>query len=150
MAGWTRWAAGAVAAGWLATAPAGAAEAGAFRLPDAAVAALYARPAPPRTTAELRRFFTADLARALAARRGGDRRPDWRYDGGRAARPRLEDYAGGPGSEVIRAHLPGGPIDYLVCLHAPNDWRVKDVTSPKTGSLRKALKLRPADAVEGC
>ena len=145
MAGMGRRAAWAAAAGWLLAAPAAGA-AGAFRLPDEAVAALYARPAPPRTAAELRRVFTADLARALAKRQGGD----WRYDGGRPARPRLEDYAAGPGSEVIRAHLPGGPVDYLVCLHGPDDWRVKDVTAPKTGSLRKALKLRPAEAVEGC
>lgn len=135
------------AAGMLAAAAAPAA-AGTrlFRLPDAAVAAIYARPAPPRTTAELRRFFTADLARALAARKGGD----WRYDGGRPARPRLEDYAGGPGEEVIRVHLPGGPVDYLVCLHAPDDWRIKDVTAPKGGSLRKSLGLRPAESVDAC
>ena len=143
----TRWAAWAAAAGLAAMAPgAGAAQARAFRLPNAAVEALYARPTPPKTTAELRRFFTADLARALSTRRGGD----WRYDGGRPAPPRLEDYAAGAGEEVIRVHLPSGPVDYLVCLHAPNDWRVKDVTGVKTGSLRKALKLRPAEAVEGC
>lgn len=153
MARRTRWAAWAAAAGWLAAAPAAsAAEAGAgvFRLPDAAVAAIYARPTPPRTTAELRRFFTADLARALAARKGDDGRPDWRYGGGRPARPRLEDYAGGPGEEVIRVHLPGGPVDYLVCLHAPDDWRIKDVTAPKRGSLRKSLGLRPAESVDAC
>ena len=128
-----------------------------FALPRDMVDALYRQPRFPAAAADQQRYFSRDVARALAGAPGRKLAgKDLRYDGSSSAVTglRLEDYADGAGSSVIRAHFKrgrkAGMVEYLLCWHGPDDWRIKDVIGASTGSLRRALRLVPAERSETC
>ena len=128
-----------------------------FALPNDMVDALYRQPKFPTAAADQQRFFSRDVARALGTRKGRKLSArDIRYDGGSSAVTglRLEDYADGAGTSVIRAHFRRGGkaemVEYQLCWRGPNDWRIKDVISASSGSLRRALHLLPAERTDAC
>ena len=128
-----------------------------FALPQDLVDALYRQPRFPTAAADQQRFFSRDVARALGRTQGRKLSArDLRYDSGSSAVTglRLEDYADGAGSSVIRAHFKRGRkaevVEYQLCWRGPDDWRIKDVISASSGSLRRALHLPPTDRTDAC
>jgi hypothetical protein len=130
-----------------------------FATARAAVIDLYRLRSIPVTPAEKNRYFSADLSKALIADSARDDEVgiandgDYRYDAQdiRVTELRIGDIDR-MGEIRVSFRNFGKPaaVTYDLCQRGPNDWRIKDVTTPSGGSLRKLLGLAAAHQTKGC
>ena len=125
----------------------------------ALVRTLYDQETIPSDEPNITAFFSRDLSLALMTDASSPETQavsaDYRYGAQdiEIADLTFEPYADGPDGSVIRAHFRnfGKPttVSYELCRRPSGEWRIKDVSGP-SGTLRSALKLPAAEAVEEC
>jgi hypothetical protein len=133
-----------------------------FNTPRDVIVALYRLPGIPITPEDKHRFFGNDLAAALIADSARDDEVgvandgDYRFDAQdmrisdlRIASPVTE--AGGASIRVtFRNFGKASTVLYSICARGLNDWRIKDITTPSGGSLRRLLSLPAAPQTKDC